>query len=174
MYIKILLNFLFGYVNIVVEGFFVERFINICINNNIFLWKIKRDNSTIIYAKIGVHDFKKANKIAKQTKCRIKIKNKKGMPFIFNRYKKRKIFVVLLIGIFAGIIVLSNFIWNIEITGAQNLDKDELIAFMQKEGLTIGKSKSKINTREIIDKIRLERKDIAWIRNRYKRNKCNN
>lgn len=167
MYIKILLNFLFGYVNIVVEGFFVERFINICINNNIFLWKIKSNKSTIICAKIGVHDFKKAVKIAKQTKCKIKIKNKKGMPFIFNRYKKRKIFVVFLVVIFVGIIVLSNFIWNIEILGVQNLDKDDIINLVQKEGLTIGKCKNKINTREIIDKVRLERKDIAWIRYRY-------
>lgn len=167
MYIKILLNYLLGYVNIVVEGFFVERFINICITKNIFLWKIKRDKSTIIYARLGVYDFKEAVKIAKQTKCKIKIKSKRGMPFIFNRYKKRKIFAILLILIFISIIVLSNFIWNIEVTGTEKINKDELITLVQKEGLTIGKSKSKINTRDIIDKIRLERKDIAWVRNRY-------
>lgn len=162
MYIKILLNYLFGYVNIVVEGFFVERFINICINRNILLWKIKKDKSTIIYAKLGVNDFREASKIAKQTKCKIKIKSKKGLPFIFNRYKKRKIFLSLLVCIFAVIIILSNFIWNIEVTGTEKIDKNELIEFVQKEGLTIGKAKNKINLKDIIYKIRLERKDIAW------------
>lgn len=170
MYIKILLNYLLGYVNIVVEGFFVERFINICIAKDILLWKIKRDKSTIIYARVGIRDFKNVAKIAKQTKCKIKIKSKKGLPFTFYRYKKRKIFVVLLLIIIVGIIALSNFVWNIEITGAENLDKDELMNLVNNEGLTIGRQKSKINTREIINQIRLERKDIAWIRNRHSRN----
>ena len=58
MYIKILLNYLLGYVNIIVEGFFVERFINICMSKNIFLWKIKRDKSAIISANVGIQDFK--------------------------------------------------------------------------------------------------------------------
>lgn len=90
MYIKILLNYLLGYVNIIVEGFFVERFINICMSKNIFLWKIKRDKSAIISANVGIQDFKNAVKIAKQTKCKIKIQSKKGMPFIFNKYKKER------------------------------------------------------------------------------------
>lgn len=163
MYIKILLNYLFGYVNIVVEGFFVERFINICVSKNILLWKIKRDKSTIIYANIGIHDFKNVVKIAKQTKCKIKIQSKKGMPFVFNRYKKRKIFAILLLVIIITIFSLSNFIWNIEITGTQKIDAEELKQLIIDEGLTIGKRKKEIDTREIINKIRLDREDIAWI-----------
>ena len=163
MYIKILLNYLLGYVNIVVEGFFVERFINICISKNILLWKIKRDKSTIVYARVGIRDFKDVAKIAKQTKCKIKIKSKRGMPFVFNRYKKRKIFAIFLLIIVVVIIILSNFIWNVEITGVQNIDKQELMDIINSDGLTIGKLKNKINTRDIISKIRLERKDIAWI-----------
>ena len=68
MYIKILLNYILGYVNILVEGFFTERFINTCINKNIFLFNIKRDKSTIIYANVGIFDFKNVVKIAKQSK----------------------------------------------------------------------------------------------------------
>ena len=163
MYIKILLNYLFGYVNIVVEGFFAERFINMCIAKDILLWKIKRDKSTIIYTRVGIRDFKRAVKIAKQTKCRIKIQNKRGLPFIFNKYKKRKFFALLLLIIIVTIISLSNFVWNIEVTGTQTINNDELIQLVNNEGLTIGKLKSKINTKEIINKIRLERKDIAWV-----------
>ena len=163
MYIKILLNYLFGYVNIVVEGFFVERFINICISKNILLWKIKRDKSTIIYTRVGIHDFKNVAQIAKQTKCKIKIQSKRGLPFVFNKYKKRKIFALLLLIIIVSIISLSNFVWNIEITGAENINKEEFLQLVNDEGLSIGKRKNDINTREIINKIRLERKDIAWI-----------
>ena len=37
-----------GYLIISVEGFFVERFLNICRNNRIFLQDLKRENSTYI------------------------------------------------------------------------------------------------------------------------------
>ena len=59
MYLKILLNYILGYVNIKVEGFFIERFINICISKKILLWNIKRKKSTIMYANIGINDYKK-------------------------------------------------------------------------------------------------------------------
>ena len=85
------------------------------------------------------------------------------MPFIFNKYKKRKVFVLLLLIIITSILVLSNFIWNIEITGNEKINADELKEIIIQEGLTIGKRKRDINTKEIINKMRLDRKDIAWI-----------
>lgn len=163
MYIKILLNYILGYVNIVVEGFFTERFINICMSKNIFLFNIKRDKSTIIYANVGIRDFKNVVYIAKQTKCKLKIKKKSGLPFIFNRYRKRKIFVGALAIIICMVIYLSNFIWNIEIKGTDKIDSNELMQTINNEGLTIGKLKSKVDLKSIINKIRLDRADIAWI-----------
>ena len=152
-----------GYVNILVEGFFTERFINTCINKNIFLFNIKRDKSTIIYANVGIFDFKNVVKIAKQSKCRVKIQRKSGLPFLFNRYKKRKIFAIALVSIICVIIYLSNFIWNIEIVGTDKINQNELIKTINSEGLTIGKLKRKVDLKSIINKIRLDRKDIAWI-----------
>ena len=163
MYIKILLNYILGYVNIIVEGFFTERFINICMSKNIFLFNIKRDKSSIIYANVGIHDFKNVIQIAKQTKCKVKIKKKSGLPFIFNRYRKRKIFVGALAIIICVVIYLSNFIWNIEIEGIDKIDSNELMQTINNEGLTIGKLKSKVDLKNIINKIRLDRQDIAWI-----------
>ena len=44
MFLKVWLNYIIGYVNIKVESYFLERFINICISKKIFLWNIKRKN----------------------------------------------------------------------------------------------------------------------------------
>ena len=42
---------------------------------------------------ISIKDFKRIKEISKKTKCRININRKKGLPFMLNKYKKRKIFV---------------------------------------------------------------------------------
>lgn len=163
MHLKILLGYIFGCLEIKVEGYFIEKFINNCLKNNIFLWNIKRKKSTIMTCNIGISDFKKIKTILKKTKCRIKIEKKRGMPFIFNKYKKRKIFILLILIIAITIIILSNFVWNIEITGTEKIDNLELMQTLEKEGLSVGKFKPSLNTKEIINKIRLDRDDIAWI-----------
>ena len=163
LYFKIILNYILGYVNILVEGYFVEKFINICNKQKIFLWNLKRSKTTIIYTNVSIKDFKKLKPIAQKTKCKIKIKSKKGLPFIFNKYKKRKIFVIGLAMVLITIFTLSKFIWNIEVIGNEKINADEIIQIANENNLKIGKFKNKVDTKKIINKLRLERDDIAWI-----------
>lgn len=163
MYIKILLNYILGYITIEVEGYFIERFINLCRSKNILLWNSKRKKATLLNANIGIRDFKRAAKLIKETKCRVKIKNKKGLPFLFHKYKKRKIFFMFLFFIIMGMAILSNFVWNIEITGNETISKEEILKSLKEEGLTVGTWKTKVDRQEIVNKMRLVRSDLAWI-----------
>lgn len=163
MYIKILIYYILGYVNIVVEGFFIERFINTCISKKIFFWKTNRSKSTVFSANIGVGNYKEVAKIARKCQCKIKITNKKGLPFLLNKYRKRKIFVATLGVIIIGIIAISNFIWNIEIKGIDETKQKEILEFIQNEGVDIGKYKNGVDLQNLINKIRIARDDIAWI-----------
>ena len=177
---KIVLSYILGYVRIIVEGYYIERFINICINSKILIWNIKREKGGIkIFLNVGLHDFKKLIQIAKKTKCKIKITRKRGIPFILNRYRKRKIFALFLGLVAIGIIISSNYIWNIEIQFEENqgmqamtnnaenaLDtvlKEEIEKDIAEAGLVVGKQKTKIDTSDIIRQIRLKRDDISWM-----------
>ena len=154
MYLRILINFLIGFVNITVEGFFIERFINTCISKKIFFWNTRRSKSTIFSANIGIKDFKEVARIAKQCKCRIKINRKKGFPFVLNKYRKRKIFAICLSAIVILIITISNFIWNIEIKGIDNeIVKAEIVSLIEQEGVKKGSYKRTVNLQNLINKI---------------------
>ena len=163
MYFKILLCYILGYVNIEVEGYFIERFINICNSKKIFLWNMKRKHSTIIRVNIGIRDFKRIKEIAKKTKCRVKIQKKRGIPFILHKYKKRKIFAIFFILLIIAVIALSNFIWNIEVKGNNKISAEEIIKDLADDNFKVGTSKTNLNTKNIIDKIRLKRSDLAWM-----------
>ena len=163
MFFKILFNYILGYVNIKIEGFYIERFINICKSKGILLWNMKREKSSILYANIGINDFKILKNIAKTSSCNIKLTKKMGLPFIFNKYKKRKIFFILLIFVLLVLLISSNYIWNIEIIGDNRIDKNEIIEELKNNGLSIGVAKSKLDTKSVINDIRMKREDIAWI-----------
>ena len=163
MFIKILYNYIIGYVNIQVEGFYIERFINICISKNILMWSINRKKSSIINANMAIKDFRKIKDIARKTKCKVKIRQKKGLPFLFERYKKRKIFVAFLMFVGLLLFISSNFIWNIEIKGLNTIHENEIITLIEENGLKIGCYKKKLDTKKIINEIRLNRNDVAWV-----------
>ena len=162
MLIKIILSYIIGYVRVKVEGYYIERFINICTNKKIVIWKLKRNKDIDLELNVRIKDFKEIVKIAKKTRCRISIVKKKGVPFIVNRYRKRKIFGVAILLVITLIVVSSNFIWNVEIQSEDdqffNIEQD-----LNDSGLKIGVLKNKINTKEIINNVRLKRSDIAWM-----------
>lgn len=162
MLIKIILSYIIGYVRVKVEGYYIERFINICTNKKIVIWNLKRNKDIDLELNVRTKDFKEIVKIAKKTKCRVSIAKKKGVPFIANRYRKRKLFGVAILFFIILIIVSSNFIWNIEIKSEDaqflNIEQD-----LNDSGLKVGLLKSKINTKEIINNVRLKRNDIAWM-----------
>ena len=163
MFLKILFSYLLGYLKISVEGYYIERFINICKTNNITIWNLKRKENIELELNVRINEFKKICKVAKQTRCKVKIKRKKGFPFLLPKYKKRKIFVLFLLIMIIIITLSSNFVWNVEIKEENGLQLENIEEDIKKAGLETGKLKNNINMKEVINKIMLERKDIAWI-----------
>ena len=162
MYIKILLSYLIGYLRIEITGYYIERFINLCNNNGIVIWNLKKGKDSNLFLNIEVKKLKEVIALAKKTKCKIKIHRKRGIPFILNRYKKRKIFQGSLIAIVVTLIISANFVWNIEIKQEGEEKVENIEQDIQQCGLQIGMLKSKIDAKDVINKLRMKREDIAW------------
>ena len=163
MLIKIWLKYMLGYLRISVEGYYIERFINICTMNKILIWNLKREKNVKLHLNIGVQDFYRAINVAKKLQCKVKIEKKRGIPFIINKYKKRKIFLISLIIIFVTLLISSNYIWNVEVQIEDNSKLENIEEDIKNAGLKNGMKKSQVNTEEIINKIRYKRNDISWI-----------
>ena len=163
MYINIFIRLILEYVIVEVEGYYIERFINICQNKKILIWNIKREKGVKLFFNIGIKDFKKLKPIARKTNCKLKIRKKRGIPFFMHKYKKRKVFIIFLLIISIFIYTSSRYIWNIEI----NVEEKQVIENIEKDlydlGLKKGILKNKIDTRKIINEIRLKRSDISWM-----------
>jgi len=156
-------NFIKGYVIIIVEGYFLEKFINICIHRQIFLWHIKRIKSKEMTLKVSVKGFKLLRPVCRKTRCRVRIIRKKGLPFILSRYKKRKAFVagaVIFIFILYG---LTSFIWAVEIEGNERIAADVLREKLAMLGAKPGVFKYTVDTDKIVDSLMMDINELAWI-----------
>jgi len=156
-------NFLKGYVVVCVEGFFIEKFTNLCKRNNIKFWNVKKIGVSKIILTTGIKDFKKIRKCKSKSGCRVKIQAKKGFPFWTFRYRKRK-WCLLGIVIFLVLIkIMTSLVWNIEIKGNETINTNQLISELNELGLKKGVLKNSIDTLELSYQMMIKRDDIAFI-----------
>ena len=67
MFIKIIFSYILGFLKISVKGYYIERFINICKNNKITIWNLKRKDNIELILNVRIKEFKEICKIAKKT-----------------------------------------------------------------------------------------------------------
>lgn len=163
MKIKNQLQSVAGVVTVQIEGFFTERFINLCRTNNIKIWNVRNITSGLVSFDIYISEFKKLRKIAKKTKCKVKIKSKKGIYFFAFKYRKRKLFIILAILLIISVCTFSNFIWNIKIVGNEKVDSETIYKSLKDSGFKIGKLKVGTQKSEIANKVRADIPEISWL-----------
>jgi similar to stage IV sporulation protein len=145
-----------------VTGFSVERFMNMAAHKGIYMWNVAHVPGGVLMC-VTIKGFKNLRDCAKKTKCRIKIRQKRGAPFIAHRYRKRKILVGGLLVSVGLIYFLSCFVWLIEIKGNSRISRDEIAAFCQEQGLQIGAFKYKIDKKKLKSEISNYFHDISWL-----------
>ena len=154
--------FLSGYVIIEAEGLFLERFINLCVRRSISFKIIKKDRTRLILS-ISFADFKKMRAPALKSKTHIRILKKCGLPSLIKRYRRRYAFFIgaaLFILFFA---ISSQFVWEIEILGADHIKKTDILSVLKTEGVKIGMPKRNMSSaREIKDTLMREFPEISW------------
>lgn len=155
-------HYLRGYVIIRVSGFSVERFVNLAAARGIYIWDIKLDKNSIIM-KVSPQGFKELRECARKTKCRYKILDKKGLPFLMDRCKQRKVYTAGVFFFVALLYVLSSFIWTVTVVGNNRISTGDILSFCSEQGLAPGKLKMTADIRKITDSLILKFDDISWV-----------
>ena len=158
-----ILDLIYGYVEILVQGENPERFLNLCKNRNIYMEKIRYTDDDQLTAQIRATDFRRLGPIRRKTGVYIRIIQKQGMPFFFFRNRKRKAFFagLLLAGVL--IFVMTGRIWNIHIEGNVRNSTETILDFLKEQGVSHGMSKKKVDCSEIAASVRRKFSQVTWV-----------
>jgi len=163
MFVIRIWNYFRGYAIIIVKGLKIERFINLAVVNNIYIWDIEKLDYTTVRAKIGLENFGRLRDIVRKTDSSVSIIAKRGFPFIIRNVKKRKLFYASLLSLFVFIYIMSSFVWMIEIVGTENVDSEEIARCLYEEGLREGSFKGRLDRRHIENQVLINMQEISWI-----------
>lgn len=162
MLVKIL-TFIRGYVTILLNGHFIERFINICTNKNIYLWNIVKKGKNSANMKVSFAGFKMLRPVARKTHTKVKIIKKHGLPYIVHKYRKRHFFIAGILASILFILVMSQFVWSIEITGNEAVDTVVIENTLKNIGLKVGAFKGRLDPLDLKNMALLELNDLSWL-----------
>jgi len=155
--------YLTGYVRLRVTGIALEKFVNLCISRGIYLWGIARDDQGILLS-MGASNFRLLRPIARSTRCRVRILQKKGLPFYCLRLRGRQMLVLGLLLFFTTLYGLGYFIWSIEVSGiSEPIQTKKILAEIYNRGVKIGALKRNIDLDELSRQIILNNPDLAWV-----------
>ncbi len=163
MLILRLWNYIKGYVIIIVEGYFLEKFINICTHRNIRLWNVRWQKNSRVSMRLSIDDFKQIRPVVKKTKCKVHIDKRKGLPFILNRYKSRKAFIIGSGICIITFFLISSFVWDISVKGNNNISTEFIMERLKENGVETGALKFRINTDDVVENMMLQINDLARI-----------
>ncbi|TDT51098.1 sporulation protein YqfD [Fonticella tunisiensis] len=160
-------EFIAGFVTVKVEVLNPEKFINMVSRYGMVMWDIERVNFTTLKLKMRYDQYRKIKTIARKTGAKIKIVNKHGAHFIFNKLRRRKFFIIGLIIFAAAIFYLSSIVWKIEITGNKNIETRRIYEALKKAGLSEGKFKHSIKLREVENAATKQINEISMMNIRF-------
>ena len=156
------IRWLKGYLTIQLIGYSPERFLNICKSKHIDVWDLqsyKNHYKMNIYIK----DFKKLKPLCKKTSSRIRILEKRGLPFNLYSLQKRKCFVTGCILSFIFLFLTSHHIWKIEVQGGQKITPDVICSFLDENDIRKGTLIKNIDCKNLAAKMRKGFEDIIWV-----------
>lgn len=159
-------HYIKGTVKIKVSGPMPERFINLCVMQDIFLWGISK-TSEGLFVCMSLSDFFSIRPIVRNSKSYIKVVDYYGFPFIAKKIKKRKMMVIGAILFLLVLNTLLSYIWFIDIVGTKSIPVQQIRDIVYKNGLRPGILKNDIPVKSIENQVTIDLPEVAWIGIRF-------
>ncbi|NLW56023.1 MAG: sporulation protein YqfD [Firmicutes bacterium] len=160
-----ILAFLHGYVVAMVQGKGSEALINQAIAGGITFWDVQRKAPDIIIFKLQAEAYPRLRPYFWRTRTRGKILRRRGWPFIWQRIKRKKGWLLGMVVFLFTLYYLSSYIWVVEITGVKTIDQARIRQNLTELGLRPGVGRKEIEAKRdwLIKELRMRLPEAVWV-----------
>ena len=127
-----------GEVRIRVRGAAIERFLNGCARAGVRLRRTRRKDFGELHATVSVGEFRKLRRVMGRTGCRVHIIGRRGLPFLLYNLRGRYVLFAGFAAMAALFLVLTRFVWVVEITAQPGISTYVLRETLQQAGAYSG------------------------------------
>lgn len=156
------IKFFRGYLYVRLTGYSPERFFNLCGNAGIILWELHREETGYVFC-ISLRAFRRLKPMLRKSGTQIRILKRVGLPFLLFRYRKHHFFANGILAAFLFLMVMSRFVWSVEISGNYQYSTQLLTKFLAEEQIGYGVRKREIDCENAEVLLRNHFPDITWV-----------
>ena len=155
--------YLHGYVTIQADGYFLERFLNICTRRELNIWNLQRRGAERLTADMSIASFRRVRPVCRRTRTRVRILARHGVPFLARRYRRRRFALIGLAAVLALLWYASGHIMGITVFGNSRISTDTILEHLARSGIELGESTHGIDSSRIRNRMMTDLDDLAWI-----------
>jgi similar to stage IV sporulation protein len=112
---------------------------------------------------IYLSSFNALHPLVRQTRCRLHIQYKAGLPFWAHRLRRRWGLVIGVFIFIASLYTATSIVWFLRVTGVKHLEEAEILQLAGELGICPGVWKRKLDLPELEEEMARRHGDIAWV-----------
>lgn len=156
-------NFFRGSIRVSVECPYPERLVNVCAQNDVEFWDLKRLSATTVHITMFIGGYRRLRALADKAGFEIRQVKKTGVPFFLWKIRKRYVLVAGMLLMFLSVWGMSLFVWEIDVRGNEKVPPQQILQALRELGVGIGSFGPSINSEAISNEMILRIPQLAWI-----------
>lgn len=155
--------FLLGKRKVRIKYYDAEKLINRMLSAKINMTDTTRVSSDTLELTVSGSDIKTLEGIVSELGAEYEVISSHGLPRIFARYKKRYGIYIGAALFFLTVYTSTMFVWRIDVTGNENITREEVIALLSDSGVREGSFIPGIDVEYVQHSSILKGEEIAWL-----------
>lgn len=156
-------NFAAGYVIIEIHGLKLEKMISAAAKYGVYISDSKRVSYTVIRTQVSFAAYIKLKSVADEYSAEVRVIEAHGLAKLPNFIRRRYPVLIGMCIISALLSVLSGFVFNISILGADQVSEFEISNIVQSQGIGIGTPKSSVDMDAVKKAIKQKFPEITYV-----------
>ena len=93
----------------------------------------------------------------------LRVVRRRGVRFLLHRYRRRAGIPVGLVLAAAMLLIIQGFVWDIQVSGNEQLPSGVYLGALARYGLTEGVRKCDVDTLDIVNRVALDHPEVGWM-----------
>jgi len=152
-----------GIVTVKLLGKRQEKVINMALSRGIYLWNVKKDRDSISF-KIRSSGYEALKNLVDENHYNMEVLDKKGLPFMKSTIQRRLGFLSGALIFVLALYIMSSFIWFIDVSGNEEIDKSKILITASKYGVYKGAAKWNFSRSEVEEAMLRDMSELSYIK----------
>jgi similar to stage IV sporulation protein len=159
---KKLTHFFRGTIRVTVEGVELEHFLGRCAKAGLLFWGVCWVEPMVLTMRVSAPGFRTMEAMAKACQCTVAVQERRGLPFFLAKFRRRYALVAGLVLCLLSLVVLSRFIFIIDVVGNEKVSTGAILSELRLRGVYPGVYGPSIPVRELSHEILLAMDELSF------------